>query len=204
MTAEALTIPTSGCTEKIGAALSLFSSTLSRFENIGLIVREFPQKRDDNIWVFGHLLDAVETAATAERYERRRFDHVPMLKELASTLEWQGHSQAADIARKRLESAVYPPATSIEEERLYRHGNMRRFLNFALGLMLEIKANGIWPDNADIETYTTAYAACTPPGSTPSFLLDVRDLIDDIAKETTDETAAISVMRFRTWKRRYF
>ena len=193
-----------GGDELVAAALSLFSGAFSSLEKSGAIVREFPEKRDTNIWVFGYLLEAVASAHVAPVYERRRFDHAAMLSEMASSLEWQGHAQAADVVRARAATSIFPKVPDDDKERYFRLGNMRRFLNFAMGLALEMKDNGIWPEHDGLEPYRSAYESATRPGSTPSFVLDVRDLVDDIAREvaTVSDDGAVAVLRFRNWKRR--
>jgi hypothetical protein len=195
-----------GDDDLVALALSLFSSAFSALERAGKIVRDFPASRDTNIWVFGYLLDAVETASTAPVFEKRCFDHTRMLTELASVLEWQHHAAAAGIVRERLATATFPKAGVYNAEAIFRLGHMRRFLNFSMGLALEMEAKGLWPAHDSLDAYRDTFEAATLPGSTPSYLLDVRDLIDDIAREVEpiSARAAEAVLRFRSWKPRTY
>lgn len=186
----------------VAGALALFSSAFSALERAGRIVREFPDSRETNIWVFGYLLDAVATAAYAPVFEKRRFDHTDMLTELVSALEWQGHVIAAQAARTRMDSARCVEDLKYEDDGTLRLGHMRRFLNFAMGLAAEMDTKGLWPANDGLDRYRAAFYAATAPGSTPSYLLDVRDLIDDMVREVepASPTGAQAILRFRTWR----
>jgi hypothetical protein len=199
--AEAIEIEQSG--GRLAATLSLFTQAFSRLEEAGLIVRDFPKANDANIWIFGYLLDAVRDAPTVEKFERRHCDHTRMLTDMVSTLEWAGYARAAQIVRSRLVSASSETRNGQAYADMQRKAHMRRFSSFAWGVALEMHGKGIWPSHDDIEVYRQAYAAAVVPGDTPSFLLDVRDLVCDIALEVAifDAAAAARIECFRGWKR---
>ncbi|MCV9963589.1 hypothetical protein OIU34_16950 [Pararhizobium sp. BT-229] len=188
---------------QLAATLSLFSHAFSRLEDAGLIVREFPKANDTNIWIFGYLLEAVQNAATVEKFERRHFDHARLLADIAAHLEWAGHTQAVEVVRTRMLTASNEARSGEAYEALLRHAHMRRFASFAWGVVLEMHRNGIWPSHDDIEVYRQAHTVAVIPGDTPSFLLDIRDLVADIAREVAafDAEAATRIEGFRAWKR---
>ncbi|MBY3433327.1 hypothetical protein HFN89_03995 [Rhizobium laguerreae] len=187
---------------QLAATLSLFSDAFGRCEAAGLIVRDFPKANDTNIWIFGYLLDAVRDAATAEKFERRHLDHTRMLTDIVSHLEWAGHTRAIELVRARLRTTSSATRSGQPYESLQRLAHMRRFASFAWGVALEMHGKGIWPRNDDMEVYRQAYLSAVVPGDTPSFLLDVRDLVADIALEAAplDAAAAARIEGFRTWK----
>lgn len=188
---------------QLAATLSLFTQAFSRLEAAGRIVRDFRQADDGNIWIFGYLLDAVRDAGTVEKFERRHCDHTRMLTDIVSSLEWAGHARAASVVRMRMPTASSSVRKGPAYDDLQRQAHMRRFASFAWGVTLEMHGKGIWPTNDDIDAYRQAYEAAVIPGDTPSFLLDVRDLVSDIALEVAlfDEAAAARIEAFRGWKR---
>lgn len=188
---------------QLAAALSLFTHAFSRLEDAGLIVRDFPKANDGNIWIFGYLLDTVRDAATAQNFERRHCDHTRMLTDIVATLEWAGHARAADVVRTRMPTASSVTRKGQAYDALQRQAHMRRFASFAWGVALEMHGKGIWPAHEDIDAYRRVYEAAVIPGDTSSFLLDVRDLVADIALEVApfDAVAAKRIEGFRGWKR---
>jgi hypothetical protein len=188
---------------QLTATLSLFSHAFFRLEAAGLIVRDFPKANDANIWIFGYLLETVRDAATAEKFERRHCDHTRMLTDIVSSLEWAGHARAAEVVRTRTLTAASDTRKGQDYDILQRQAHMRRFASFAWGVALEMHGKGIWPVHDDIDAYRQAYEAAVVPGDTPSFLLDVRDLVADIALEVApfDAAAAKRIEGFRGWKR---
>ncbi|MCZ7861831.1 hypothetical protein O9X98_10605 [Agrobacterium salinitolerans] len=192
--------------ERLASTLSFFSHVFAGFEAAGLMVRDFPKANDENILIFGYLIEAVRTAATVEKYERRHYDHGQMLAQIASHLDWAGHGRAADAVRARMVTATSEVRSGDQYEALRRLAHMRRFASFAWGVVHEMHGKGILPPHEDLEVYRQAYAAAVVSGDTPSYLLDVRELVEDIAAEvrTFDVDGAVRIEGFRTWKRRYY
>jgi hypothetical protein len=190
---------------QLTATLSLFSRTLDELEVSGFITRTFPKNGDPAFWLFGYLLDGVKNAATVDKYERHQYDHRRMLGEIVFMLEWAGHAESGKKVRTRIETAYRETTDSDECEVLSRLALIRRNISFAWAAVLEMHAKGIWPPHLDIDVYRQAYETAVVPGDTPSFLLDVRELVDDIGRElaTINETAANWIKGFRTWKRPY-
>lgn len=170
------------------------------------MVRDFPKANDENILIFGYLIEAVRNAATVEKFERRHCDHRQMLEQIASHLEWAGHSQAAVVIRTRMHTAASEVRSGEQYEALCRLAHMRRFASFAWGVVLEMHGKGILPPHEDLELYRQAHASAVIAGDTPSYLLDVRELVEDIAAEVRafDVEGAVRIEGFRTWKRRYY
>jgi hypothetical protein len=188
---------------QLAATLSMFSHAFAKLEADGLIVRDFPKANDDNIWIFGYLLDTVRDAATVEKFERRHCDHSRLLTDIGSALEWAGHARAAAVVRTRMPTASSATRYGPAYDALQRQAHMRRFVSFAWGVVLEMDSKGLWSAHDDIDAYRQAYEAAVVPGDTPSFLLDVRDLVSDIALEVApfDAAAAQRIEAFRGWKR---
>jgi hypothetical protein len=192
--------------ERLASALSLFSNAFEAFEQSGCVVRDFPKANDTNILIFGYLLEAVRSAATVERFERRHCDHSQMLRQIISNLEWAGHQQAANTVRNRMTTAASEVRSGEPYEVLCRLAHMRRFLSFAWAVFLEMHLKGIWPDHDDLEVYRQAFHEAVKPGDTASYLLDVRELVEDISAEVRifDGVAADRIEGFKGWKRSYF
>lgn len=192
--------------ERLASTLALFSHAFAGFEQSGVVVRDFPKANDSNILIFGYLVEAVRNAATVEKYERRHYDHGQMLGQIASHLEWAGHQQAAAAVRNRMTTAASEVRSGEAYESLRRLAHMRRFASFAWAVFLEMHGKGIWPAHEDLDVYRQAYASAVEPGDTPSYLLDVRELVDDTAAEVRvfDAAAAVRIEGFRAWKRTYY
>jgi hypothetical protein len=190
--------------ERLASTLSLFSRAFAGFEEAGLMVRDFPKANDGNILIFGYLIEAVQNATSVEKYERRHYDHRQMLEELASHLDRTGHPDASTAVRSRTVTASSEVRSGEAYEALRRLAHMRRFASFAWAVVLEMHGKGILPAHEDLEVYRQTYASTVVPGDTQSYLLDVRELVDDIANEVRafDVAGAARIEGFRRWKRR--
>lgn len=191
--------------ERLASTLAFFSHAFAGFEAAGLMVRDFPKANEGNILIFGYLIEAVRNAATVEKFERRHYDHSQMLQQIASHMEWAGHSQAAVVVRARMDTAASEVRSGEQYEALCRRAHMRRFASFAWGVVLEMHGKRIFPAHEDLEIYRQAHASAVAPGDTPSYMLDVRELVEDISAEVRafDVEGAVRIEGFRTWKRRY-
>lgn len=190
----------------LSAALVLFSSAFSDFEEADIVVRDFTKASPSTILVFGYLIEAVREAAVRERFERRNIDHTSMLEELSSYLSWAGHAEAATAALSRIDSAFRPNRSGESFEKASRQAHMRRYARFAMSVFEEMDQRGIWPATHCIDLYRLALASAVKCGDTPSYLLDVREVVDDLADQVrpTDAEAASRIIGYRTWKRRLY
>ncbi|MDW9478919.1 hypothetical protein GOB57_09500 [Sinorhizobium meliloti] len=190
--------------ERLASTLSLFSRAFTELEAAGLIVRDFPQANEGNIWIFGYLLEAVRDAATVEKFERRHLDHEQMLLELTSHLEWGDNERAAEAVRSRMITASSSIRSGDAYDASQRLAHMRRFATFAWGVASEMHVRGIWPSHDGLEVYRQAYEAAVVPADTPCYLLSVLELANDISREVAvfDTEAALIVAGYRTWRRR--
>jgi len=162
----------------LASALRLFHGLFSRLEENGVIVRDFPQASDNNIWVFAHLLEAVRDAHCTPEFQRRLFDHDQWLAFLSTHLTWLGLPEAAEMVRSSFQPCI--PADA-DRERLCRLGHMRRMLDFAMALADEINGKGIWPPGELLEPYRDIYRQATLPGTVPCNLLDATAMASEIS-----------------------
>ena len=183
-------------------ALRLFSGTLARLEEAGLVVRDFPRANDANIWIFGYLLDGVRDAARPRRLERRRYDHAPMLRQLLEHLRWSGHALACDVVEARLAAASSAVVPTEEHERWHLRAHMRRQLSFAREVVEEMAGKGLLPAHEDISVLRRGHEDAVRPADTPPAFLTTREIVEDIAREVEGFSAAAAsdVRRFSKWK----
>lgn len=184
---------------RIGAALALFSAEFSRLETMGVVVRELPDARDTNIWILGYILEIIATASTAERFERRHFDHSRMLNHLSGHLRWLGHEITADLAR---DAALGFPVQKrdVGDDPAYRTAHMVRFLDLSMGLFSEMKAKGILPACCDYAALKAAHDEALSGLEMPYHVREHDHLVDLIsahAMEHHGPSAAEAVSRFR-------
>lgn len=184
------------CFAPYAAALRRFSGALAAREAEGLVVRDFDKADDGNIWVFGHVLDAIRDAAERVEAPRARHDHTYPLNEIERLCRTNPSEGVRSVLEQASSEVRAWPGGGDHARSWDRLAYMRRHLRLARALVVEMREKMLWADGGSFEELEAVFRGTVDLLRLPLIHLEREEFVERIAADLapcSPEAAAIAM-----------